>query len=72
MAYAIGFVVVWLCAAFQKQWWLKQAHRLAARSNIALPPYLEWRVARLLRAQWLFGFWRRAWEARTPSVPPRW
>ena len=53
--YGIGFVIVVLLRAFRSSPWLKQAHRLAAKSDIALPAHLEWQVARFLRGRYIVG-----------------
>lgn len=53
--YAIASCVIVAVAMLQPGMWTRRAHRLAARADIALPPTMEWRVARLLRAQNLFG-----------------
>jgi hypothetical protein len=41
--------------AFQDSMWTRRAYRLAGQSNIALPANLAGRVARFLRAQYLFS-----------------
>jgi hypothetical protein len=59
--------------AFDRRHWLKQAHKLARNSDIALPPHLEQRVARFLREQYVFGLlvsWLVVPPLVTVSVSP--
>jgi hypothetical protein len=51
----IAFMIILLWMGTYKSWWIKQAHKLAEKSDIALPAYLEWRVARFLRGQYMTG-----------------
>jgi hypothetical protein len=53
--YTIAYVIAALIMGLRWQPWVKRAHQRAARSNIALPPHLEWRVARFLRSRYLAG-----------------
>lgn len=45
----IGYAVVAGLLAVRRRCWLRGAHKLAARSGLALPPHLEGRVAGYLR-----------------------
>lgn len=51
----IGFGLGALLYAFRRRLWARRAHRLARRSDIALPEPLTGRVARFLRDAWLSG-----------------
>src|SRR5215469_12544118 len=55
MGYAIAFVISAVVAVLRKHMWIQRAHKLAARSDIALPGPLAGRVARFLRDEFLFG-----------------
>ena len=54
MGYAIAFVISAVVAVLRKHMWIQRAHKLAARSDIALPGLLAGRVARFLRDEFLF------------------
>lgn len=54
----IGYFLMIPCyafVAFRDSMWIKRAYRLAGQSNIALHAHLAGRVARFLRAQYLFS-----------------
>jgi hypothetical protein len=55
LGFGIAYAITVLIMTFDRRHWLKQAHNLARNSDIALPPYLEWQVARFLREQYVFG-----------------
>jgi len=56
----IGYGLLMLIVWFRRRFWERKAHKLAADSDIALPAHLVRRVARFLRAQYVFvlaGLW---------------
>jgi hypothetical protein len=55
MGYAIASVINAVIAVLRKHMWIQRAHKLAARSDIALPGLLAGRAARFLRDEFLFG-----------------
>jgi hypothetical protein len=52
--YAVGIGIFVVVAALGKQRWIRQAHKLAAQSDIALPGLLVGPIARFLRNEFLF------------------
>ena len=55
IGYPIAFAIHAVIAVLRRQVWIRRAHKLAARSDIALPGPLAGRVARFLRNEFLFG-----------------
>jgi hypothetical protein len=51
----IGYVICGLLLAFRRNAWARKAHKLAAKSDIALPGQLVATVARFQRDSYLFG-----------------
>lgn len=55
IGYSIAFVIHAVIAVFRKRMWIRRAHKLAARSDIALPGPFADRIARFLRNEFLLG-----------------
>lgn len=51
----VAFAFAGLLLAFRDSTWARRAHKLAAKSDMALPGPLVPKVARFLRDSWLFG-----------------
>jgi hypothetical protein len=55
IGYSIGFAILAVFSLLRRQMWLRRADRLARQSGIALPLWIEDRVARFLRNEFFFG-----------------